>query len=192
MSRDRRRADGSRVSAGFHVQNYDIAIDVPDTGANDPRHRDADRRAHRSARHARARPARSRGRARRGERPRPRRSGRRRSPSSSILPARECRRRRRWSKSTTAGGQGRPDRAARQRGPLDVLRRQLAESRAALDSEHRSPERQGDGDVARACAASPERRRERCARLDAAAAGCRAGGARRVGVARVAPDSRRT
>ena len=32
---------------------------------------------------------------------------------------------------------------------MDVLRRQLAESRAPLDSEHRSSERQGDGDVAR-------------------------------------------
>ena len=32
---------------------------------------------------------------------------------------------------------------------MDVLRRQLAESRASLDSEHRSSERQGDGDVAR-------------------------------------------
>ena len=46
-------------------------------------------------------------------------------------------------------GHRRTDRARRQRGALDVLRRQLAESRASLDSEHRSSERQGDGDVAR-------------------------------------------
>ena len=43
----------------------------------------------------------------------------------------------------------RADRARRQRRTVDVLRRQLAESRAPLDSEHRSSERQGDGDVAR-------------------------------------------
>ena len=42
-------------------------------------------------------------------------------------------------------------------GAVDVLRRQLAEPRAPLDSEHRSSERQGDGDVARARAADGRR-----------------------------------
>ena len=54
-------------------------------------------------------------------------------------------------------GHRRSDRAARQRGAVDVLRRQLAEPRATLDSESRSSERQGDGDVARACVAAARR-----------------------------------
>ena len=97
--------------------------------------------------HVGARSARSDGERR--DRRRPRREVRQKSGDDRDSTAREARQRIRVSMSVDYGGAVTDGLIARvdTRGTLDLVRRQLAEPRAALDSEHRPSERQGDGDV---------------------------------------------